>query len=813
MLTNYIKVALRHILGDKFYSSVHIIGLATGIACCVLALLVVGHELAYDRFHLKTERIYRVLRERSGGGDTQVRWLSSGALARALESEFAAVELATKCRIYPVRARYKTQTFENIVQGQIDENFFRVFDFALLDGDPRSALDRPYTALVTESAALRIFGSENPLGKVLTLNERYYGGDYVITGVLKDPPNRASSLQFDLLHATQGRDEAAQTDWTSWQGRIQQAGIQTFVLLDNNRSLSQLESQLPDFIERHMGREVREVLRYRLQPLERMHLYARQDYGLDEGGDIRSLYLFAAVALLVLVVVCINFVNLSTARAATRAHEIGVRKALGSARTQLIAQFLGESLLYATLALVVALALVALVLPEFNALLGSDFHLNGSTLLHLAPSLVALAVLTGIMAGLYPAFYLSSFAPSRALKGRLAHAHQSWLRRVLVAGQFAISILLITGTIAIQRQIEYINDKELGFAREHFVLLPIFAQQRDHSEEGEEWLSGRYNAIKQAFLAHPNVRAATAFRFLPGHSGGMVRLVKPEGHDDSEWRMPVQEADESFFAAFAIELLAGRTFSPANERDRTHSYILNEKAVRALGWTIEDAVGRRFGRARSAEDAEGEIIGVVRDFHYASLREPIEPAAIAYRQWFYSYLGLRISGENTTETLAFLEEQWRHFMKADQPFTYSFLDQELEATYRAEKQLRQTIAIFSLLAIFLASLGLFGLVSFAAQQRTREIGIRKVLGSSSLQIALLLSRDFIALVAVANLVAWPLAHYAIESWLENFAYRLDIAWWTYALGGAVTLVTACCITSYQAFKAAITNPIEALRHE
>jgi len=813
MFANYLKIALRHILGDKLYSAVHILGLATGIACCILALLVVQHELAYDRFHSKSERIYRVLRERSGSSNTQVRWLSSGALARALEAEFAEVQQTTKCRIYPVRARYGTRVYEGVVQGQVDENFFDIFDFPLLDGDHRTALERPYTTLITETAARRIFGDEDPLGKVLTLSERYYGGDYVITGILQDPPDHASSLQFDLLHATHGRDEAARTDWTSWQGRIQQAGIQTFALLNNGRSLEQLESKLPDFIERHMGRKVREVLRYRLQPLERMHLYARQDYALDEGGDIRSLYLFAAVALLVLTIVCINFVNLSTARAATRAHEIGLRKALGAERVQLMVQFLGESLLYAAIALGAALAIVALVLPEFNALVGGNFTLDLATLLRLVPSLIALTVLTGITAGIYPAFFLSSFAPSRALKGRLAHAHQSWLRRILVAGQFAISILLITGTIAVHLQINYINDKELGFARDHFVLLPIFALQRDHSQEGEEWLSGRYNAVKQAFLTHPNVREATAFRFLPGHSGGMVRLVKPEGHDDSEWRMPVQEADESFFAAFEIELLAGRTFSPANERDRTHSYILNEKAVHALGWTVENAVGRRFGRARSAEDATGSVIGVVRDFHYASLREPIEPAAIAYRQWFYSYLGLRINGEHMAETLAFLEEQWRQLMGIDQPFTYTFLDEEIDATYHSEKRLRRTIVIFSSLAIFLASLGLFGLVSFSSQQRTREIGIRKVLGASSAHIALLLSRDFLALIALANLAAWPLAYYAIERWLETFAYRFDMAWWVFALGGISTLIIALFTTSYQAFRAAIANPVEALQHE
>ncbi len=813
MLANYLKVALRHLLGDKLYSAVNILGLAVGIACCTLALLVVQHELAYDRFHGKHERIYRILRERQSSGETQVRWLTSGALARAIESEFAEVEQATKCRIYPVRARYNGRIFNDVIQGQVDENFFEIFDFPVLDGDARQALSRPYTALITQDAAQRIFGDKNPLGEVITLSERYYGGDYLITGVLQDPPDGASTLQFDLLHATQGRDGAAQTDWTQWQGRIQQAGIQTFVLLDDAQSQQNLAAKLPDFIERHMGREVREVLRYRLQPLDRLHLFARQDYGLDEGGDVRSLYLFAAVALLILAVVCINFVNLSTARAASRAHEIGLRKALGAERSQLLWQFIGESLLCAALALGVALLLVLLVLPDFNTLVEGRYQLDADTLIRLLPGLIALVLFTGVAAGLYPALYLSGFTPSKALQGRLAHAHKNGFRRALVTGQFAISILLIIASGAVHRQIEYINEKELGFAREHFVLLPLFTQQRENSKEGEDWLAGRYNAVKERFLKHPEVRAATAFRFLPGHSGGMVRLVKPEGHEGTEWRMPVQEADESFFAAFQIELLAGRTFSPSNERDRTHSYVLNETAVAALGWRIEDAVGRRFGRARSAEDAEGIVIGVVRDFHYASLRENIQPAAIAYRQWFYNYLGLRISGHDLSQTLEFMEAQWQKVMAADLPFTYSFLDAEIDATYRAERRLRHTVALFSLLAILLACLGLFSLVSLTAQQRTREIGIRKVLGASTARLTLLLSSDFLWLVAAANLIAWPLAYYAVNAWLRGFAYRSELPWWLFPLGGIAALTIALLTTSYQALKAATANPVEALRHE
>ncbi len=812
MLKNYLTVALRNLLRNKVYSLINILGLSIGMVCCILAIIVIRHELGYDRFHTQGDRIYRILRERVGAANRQVRWLTSGALARAVEADFPEISRASKCRIYPVKIRQGNRVFDQQLQGQIDENFFEVFDFPFVKGNPETALSQPYSAVITEEMAARLFGREDPIGKVLTIVERYYGGDYTITGILKDIP-AASSIQFDLLHATDGRTDEAKIDWTAWQGRVQQAGIETFVLLAPGHSVQELERKLPEFLERHMGKEVRSNITYRLQPLLRMRLFARSDYGLIEGGDIRSLYLFADVALIILTIACINFVNLATARSAGRAREVGLRKVVGAHRGQLIRQFLCESLLLALFAFLLALLLADLVLPRFNALAEGQFTLTWGALLRLLPLLLVAVLGVGLAAGIYPAFYLSRFEPAGVLKGSLTGSGRSRFRQTLVVFQFAISILLIIWTTVVYRQLEYIQSKQLGFDREHFIILPLFLLDRENKTNQDPWLAARYNVVKQAFLESPNVLSATAFRFLPGQSGGFVRIVKPEGHEATEWRMPVQEADESFPEAFQIELLAGRTFSPRIERDRTYAYILNETAVKALGWTVEDAVGRRFGRARSEEDAKGTVIGVVKDFHYTSLRKKIEPAAIAYRQWFYNFLGLRVRGENIPSTLAFLEQKWTTFMPPDLPFTFSFLNDEIDAAYRSEKRLGQIVSAFSTLAIFLACLGLFGLATFSAETRTREIGVRKVLGASVSGIVLLLSKEFLKLVIVANLIAWPFAYYAMTLWLQNFAYRVDLHLWIFLLGGLITFGVALATVGYQAVKAATANPVDAIRYE
>ena len=808
MLSNYLTIACRNLWSHKRDALINVLGLSVGMACCVMAYLVMHQEMSYDRFHPRANRIYRVLRERVSNEQAQVRWLTSGALARTLEVEIPEVERASKNRIYPVVARYGDRVL-TLAQGQVDDRFFDLFHFPFASGDAE-ALAQPYRIAITQAAAERLFGADDPMGKVIALQARYYGGDYTVAAVLQTPP-QTSSIQFDLLHMTPGRTEEAKVDWTQWQGRVQQAGIETFVLLREGVQARELESKISGIIERHMGAEVRRILSYRLQPITRSRLYARHDYQLDSGGDIRTLYLLGAIAALVLAIAAINFVNLATARSMNRAREVGMRKVVGAQRGQLMAQFLCETVVLALLALVIAVPLARVGLAELSHLLGAQYHLGAQTLIDLLPSLIFFALVVGLVAGMYPAFYLSALSPVNALKN-IAQGSGTRLRQILIVAQFAIAILLMVATDVVYRQLDYLQRKDLGFDKEHLVLLPIFRMDREGKTNRDPWLVADYQTVKQTFLQHAGVVSASAFRFLPGREGGgFVRIVKPEGHDQTEWRMPVQEADEDFFLTLGIPMLAGRAFSPEIARDRTHAYILNETAVHALGWTVQTAVGRRFGRARSDDDAKGVVIGVVADFHYASLREHIEPAAFAYRQWFYNYLALHVRDFPTVRP--FLEQTWNAFVPPDLPFTFSFLDRELHAIYAAERNMGQTAAVFAGLAVLLACLGLFGLAAFTAERRTREIGIRKVLGASVSSLVLLLSKTFLKLVLVANLIAWPIAYYLTSLWLQNFAYRAPLSVWPFALSGLLALSVALLAVGTHAFGAARINPVKTLRRE
>ena len=808
MFSNYFTIACRNLWSHKRDTLINLLSLIVGLSCCVMAIVIIHYEMSYDRFHPDVRRIYRVLRERVSNEQTQVRWLTSGALARAIEAEMPEVELASKNRIYPVVVRFEDREL-TLVQGQVDDRFFELFNFPFAIGDA-DALEQPYRVAITQSAAAQLFGNADPIGKVITIRERYYGGDYTVAAVLQTPP-RSSSLQFDLLHFTDGRTQEAIFDWTLWQGRVQQAGIETFVLLRDGINVGEFEAKMSGIIERHLGADVRRILSYRLQPLVRLHLYGVQDYNLSSGGNVHALYLFAAIAVLVLAIAAINFVNLATARSMYRAREVGMRKVVGARRSQLIQQFLCETVLLAFLALIIAVPIARVVLLEISARTAAHYVLDAPMLFGLLPGLFALAVFVGLMAGMYPAFYLSAFRPADVLKG-IAHLQGARLRQVLVVAQFAIAILLMIVTDVIYRQLDYIQHKDLGFDKEHLVLLPIFKLDRRLKTNDDPWLVVRYNTVKQAFLEHPNIVSASAFRFLPGRDGGgFVRIVKPEGQEHTEWRMPVQEADEDFFGTLGVSILSGRTFSPEVDRDRTHAYLLNESAVRALGWTVQDAVGRRFGRARSEDDTKGTVIGVVSDFHYASLRLPIEPAVFAYRQWFYDYLAVRV--RDFLAVRPFLEETWDTFMTADKPFEFTFLDEELDAIYRAEKDLGQTVTAFAGLTILLACLGLFGLAAFTAERRRREIGIRKVLGASVSSLVLLLSKAFLKLVLVANLIAWPVAYYLTDTYLQNFAYRASFSLWPFVFSGLLALLIALLTVGTQAFRVAHTNPVEILRHE
>jgi len=810
MFSNYLTVVLPHLFRHKLYTLINIFGLAVGTAACIIALIFINHEQSYDTFHTRSDRIYRVLRERGQADKQVVREWTSGALAPAMESEHPQVERATKSRSYRLNVRKGDRVYRR-QHRHIDENFFDVFDFRFLRGSRENAFKTPYSIALTEESAELFFGSSDPIGQTLTLDERYYGGDYTVTAIIENPPPN-SSIKFDLLHQTMPRAQEGKYDWEDWRPNVQQAGILTYILLKPGQDVDKLEAALPGLIERHMGTEARATITLHLQPLLREHLYTNVDYGLASTGDINQVITFGAVAAFILLIACMNFTNLATARSVSRSREVGLRKVIGANRNQIVRQFFSESILLAVAALVLAFVLVRLFLPQFNTLAETQFPFSLATIVPILPSIALLMIAIGILAGLYPALFLSAFEPIEVFR-KSTSSGSSLLRKGLVVFQFSVSIALIIGTGMVYRQIQYISDKNLGFEKEHFIVLPIFRNDRESKRKGEDWLVGRYNVLKSEFTQHPEILAATAFRSLPGRDPMMSRVVKPEGHEGTEWRMPVHECDESFFETFGIKLLAGRTFSPENQRDRTHGWILNETAVSALGWEVENAVGRRFGRARSEDDAKGEIIGVVCDFHYASLHSRLGPAAIGFRPWFYENLGLRITGQNVMETIEFIEAKWREHMRPDQPPQIQFLDDQLGTVYENERRLGNIVGTFSVLSILLGCLGLFGLASFTVERRIREIGIRKTLGASTAGVLYLLSSDFAKLVGIGCLLAWPVAYIFTDRWLNTFAYRVSMDIWIFVAGGGGALVVALATISYQSIRAARLDPVDTLSNE
>ena len=808
MVRNYLIVALRNLLKHKLYSLINVLGLAIGMACCILILLFIQDEFSYDCYHEKADQIYRVLREtRTESGPSQVSALTSGPVGPALAQDFPEVRQATRMMLRPNQwTRHEDTGFTKHLC-LVEPDLFEIFDFPLVKGDLETALRDPYAALITEETAREYFGDEDPMGKELVVEGRVFPGMYTVTGILKDLPKQ-TTLRFDLVHSTVPKNGPYRNVWENWQD-VSWREVQTFVVLPQGYDPDALERKLSDFMAKYMGEEVRKGNSYYLQPLTRMHLYSRVDYGMGRGGDIDYIYMLSAVALFIMLIACINFMNLATARSASRAQEVGMRKVVGAYRRQLIKQFLGESIIQAFLAILMAVGLAELVLPGFGSFMNRQLSLSAVHAGRTAAGLLSFALVVGLLAGIYPAFFLSAFQPVAVLKGHSGAPSQGVrFRQGLVVFQFAMSILLMVSTAVVYDQLAYMRNKDLGFDRDHIVILPIFNVESRLKDESQAWLADRYPAVKQAFFQHPNVLKASAFRFWLGHGGGMIRQIRAEDHENQAWRMPVQEADPDFLETFGVNLLAGRTFSSEDPVGERGEFLLNETAVRNLGWTVDGALGKSF----QAGSIRGSVIGVFKDYHYGPLRQKIGPTAIRLRARYFSALALKVRAGNIPETLAFLESTWKQFVP-EEDFEFHFLDETLDWAYRSEARFAQITGTFSLISIFVACLGLLGLAMFTTEQRTREIGIRKVLGASVSSLVLLLSSEFMKLVVVANMIAWPVAYYWMNSWLQNFAYRTELGIRTFAFGGILAAFIVLATISFQAIKVATANPVDTLRNE
>ena len=826
MLHSYLIATLRTLLKNRGLTAINILGLAIGMASVILIALYIQYELSYDRHHAHANRIYGVFRAMSMENTTSVSPRASGALAPALKRDFPEVQEAIRVQRLDAWVKTDDRFFQQDVC-VADREIFNVFTIPFVNGDPNTALTQSGAMVLTQSMARKFFQNQNPIGKALQVDHQELSGTYFVTGIVRDfPPN--STFYFDCLTATPKGNMADM--WSIWQPTGVFRPFFTYILLPEDYDHRALQQKLPDLITRYMGDEVRQTTRYILQPLTRRHLYSTADLGLTttEYGDIKQVYAFGLVAGFILLLACVNFMNLSTARSSTRAREVGLRKVVGASRQQLIKQFLSESVLVSLAAMVVAIALFELVLPWFNGFIQRDLTLYSTENLWWLIGLIGFGLAVGVLAGSYPAFVLSSFLPTQVMKGDwIPGSKHIGLRKALVIFQFAISIAFITGTVVVQEQLTYIRNKDLGFDKELVVGIPLFIYSRQLHQGNRDDLRWRIPTVKEVFTAHPNILKATATRF---HQGGShtTDTFRAEG-SDADWQMGLFDIDRDFLDFFNIELVAGRlapeplklpekieSLEELEEykkivqayREKGRPFILNETAAQHLGW--DDPIGKRF---KEKKEPEGYVIGVVKDFHAQTLHNTIRPIVFRVFTGGAKFLYLKLGTQNIPATLAFIEKTWHEFLP-QLPFTFWFLNDDLtRVRYQNEIRTGNALAVFSGLTIFVACLGLLGLISFRAEQKTKEIGIRKVLGASVFSIFNLLAKEFVKLVIIACAIACPIAYLFAGRWLQDFAYRIDLHLMYFLIGGVLALLLALATMTYQALKAARTNPVDALRTE
>lgn len=792
MIKNYFKIAFRNLWRHRVFSFINILGLTIGMTACFLIFLYVKFELSYDSFHTKGGRIYRIVADIKTPTETIKSNGPSWAVPAHL-GDFPEVETAVRVLGDNVLFRKDNIKFNETKTLWADSAFFNVFDFKLLKGNPNTVLKDPFRIVLSESSAKKYFGNNDPVGQTILIT-----GDArpaKVTGVMKDIPEN-SQIQGDVVISmstiTRKFADGIDNQWGNY-------GPLAYILLKPHTNYHALQKKFPAFLEKNNGKEM-EQMQMRptlfLEPLK--DVYLKSDRGGFVSGSITNVYIFSIVALFILIIACINFINLTTARSTERAREVGVRKVVGAGRMQLARQFIGESVLISLIAFALTLGIASLLLPSFNELAGKIVSSSIFENLNYVLILFLAAIGVGLLAGIYPAFVLSSFRPTIVLKGRFATGTKgNFLRKSLVVSQFTISTALIIGTIIVYTQMNYMRNRDLGFKKDQVLVLDT---NRD----------SKINILKQAIAGLPNVEDVSLSSSVPASSNASAysEIENVKG-DMQVANLNIYFVDFNYIPLYKIKMAAGRPFSGDYKTDTTQAMILNETAARMFGYSRpEQAIGKKFNQW----GREGKIIGVVKDFHFRSLQEPIKPLSMRIEPSRYDYLSVSISAKNISATLDAIKKEWKTIIP-NKPFSYYFLDEFFNRQYKSEEQFGKLFLDFALLAIFISCLGLLGLASYSTMQRTKEIGIRKTLGASVPTILRLLSKDFLKLVIIAFLIAAPISGYFMHKWLNDFAYRTSMSWWIFVIAGLIAISIAMLTVSFQAIKAAIANPVRSLRTE
>jgi len=791
MLFNYIKIAFRNLLKNKTFSLINISGLAIGMTCCFLILIWVLDEFSFDRFHNNSADIYRVIcRIKNDNNVNSTSW-SPLALGPTLMQEYPEVIDFTRCTLGERSfLRHGDAVFTEKIFW-VDPSFFRIFSFKTLEGNLDEALNSPTSLVITRRIAKKYFGTaRNIVGKVLKLNNR---SDFKINAVIEDVPAN-SHIEFDIMGPISILRRVGY-DLNSWSRYV----TMTYLQLQKNVSYQEVNQKIAKIIENHQGSFTYSV-DIEMQPLTDIHLYSDFKGERAKVGSIANVYILSIIAALILIIACINFMNLSTARSSNRLKEIGIRKVVGALRSQLLAQFYGESIFFAVLALVFSLALVKLLLPPFNTLSGKALTLGLASSWQVIITIGLITLFTGIIAGSYPAYYLSSLLPGRVLKGGAKSGTKSVLvRKVLVVFQFSVSIFLIIGTMVIHSQIRFIKNKDLGYEKNNVLMIPMPSRYT---------IGESHQTLKNQLLKNPGVTGVAATTLNPTNMERSSMTLNWRGKDpNAQITIHYNVVTIGYLDTLKMEVIEGRGFSEEISSDRNGAALLNEEAVKEMGF--ENPVGEMitiYGTRKL------RVIGVLRNFHFRPVHKKIEPMIIATGPVTRGYTMIKLSGDRMRETIGFIKKVWQTIYPQIL-FDYHFLEEDYDRLYRTEERIGTLLNYFAALTVFVACLGLFGLASFATKQKTKEIGIRKVLGASVSNIILLLSKDFLKLVVIANILAWPLAYYFTNSWLQNFAYRTSINWLFFFISGILSLLIALFTVSIQSAKAAIAKPIESLRYE